>query len=187
MTPSRRLPLLLAALLLIALLIFFLQRPELPNPFQPGEALLPMGTKVGMYAPDFTLSTPQDQTIRLQDYKGRKAVLLNFWASWCGPCVEEMPLLQDEYESVKGDVEILAINLQETDIEGIVKFASILGVTYPILLDPEAKVKNLYGVFTQPVTFFIDKNGLIVDVKFGPLTPAEAREKIAKAITGGPP
>jgi peroxiredoxin len=139
------------------------------------------GTAIGNKAPDFSLQTPEGEKISLSDFQGR-AVIVNFWATWCPPCRAEMPEFQKLYAPNQDKLTILAINLQEPNVDGILAFKEELGFSYPILLDPDALVKKKYNVFTQPVTYFIDRNGIIVDKKLGPLTVAELNEKTEKIL-----
>src|SRR3989338_7968713 len=136
------------------------------------------GITIGKTAPDFELETLDGKKARLSDYRGKK-VILNFWASWCPPCREDMPEFQKIYSENKDKLVVVGVNLQESR-ENAESFIEKLGITFPILLDPSSQVKDMYNVFTQPVTYFIDESGKIVDKKFGPLTSEEIDEKIAK-------
>ena len=135
------------------------------------------GYQVGDKAPDFSLETPGGSTVSLADLKGKPAII-NFWASWCPFCVDEMPLL--ERVARENGMQLVFINLQESR-ESALSFADRLGIESPILLDPDSEAKRDYNVFTQPVTYFLDANGIIRDRKFGPLTEEELREKIGAA------
>ncbi|MBI2647049.1 DUF3179 domain-containing protein [Candidatus Woesearchaeota archaeon] len=134
-----------------------------------------VGISIGKTAPDFELETLDEKKAKLSDYRGKR-VILNFWASWCTPCREEMPEFQKIYEN-NPDIVVLGVNLQENK-EAIESFTNKLGIKFPILLDPNAQVKNMYNIFTQPVTYFIDKEGKITDKKFGALTVEEINQKI---------
>ena len=115
---------------------------------------------IGSYAPKFALTDLSKKTINLDDYKGKK-VILNFWATWCPPCVNEMPLLQEVYNNRKGEgIEVIGINHNE-DYERVKKFISEKGVVFTILIDSDLKVSMDYGVIGLPVTFFIDREGRI--------------------------
>ncbi|MBI2233293.1 MAG: DUF3179 domain-containing protein [Candidatus Aenigmarchaeota archaeon] len=152
------------ALIVLAAIIFYAAKPvEKSEESQTSEQ-----------APDFTLQTPDGRPVSLSDFRG-KPLIVNFWASWCPFCVEEMPLL--ERVAKENDAQLLFINLQESR-DAAMSFANKLGIKSPILLDPEADAKKKYNVFTQPVTYFIDANGIIVDKKFGPLTEEELLQKI---------
>lgn len=134
-----------------------------------------VGIGIGKTAPDFELKDLSGKSVRLSDFRG-KSVILNFWASWCPPCREEMPEFQRIYNENKDKLAVIGVNLQESK-ENSEAFVKKLGITFPILLDPNAEVKDIYNVFTQPVTYFIDANGKIADKKFGPLTSEEIIEK----------
>lgn len=134
---------------------------------------------IGKQAPDFELETLEGIKIKLSEYRGKR-VVLNFWASWCPPCREEMPQIQKIYEN-NPDILVLGVNLQESK-EAIESFIKKLGIKFPILLDPNAQVKEMYNVFTQPVTYFIDKEGKITDKKFGALTIEEIKQKIGNLM-----
>jgi len=137
-----------------------------------------IGIDIGKISSDFELESLDGRKVRLSDYRG-KNIILNFWASWCPPCREEMSEFQKIYSENKDKIVVLGVNLQESK-DNAEAFVKKLGITFPILLDPNAQVKDRYNVFTQPVTYFIDENGQIVDKKLGPLTAEEINEKIAK-------
>ncbi|HLG23540.1 MAG TPA: DUF3179 domain-containing (seleno)protein [Candidatus Nanoarchaeia archaeon] len=139
------------------------------------------GIAIGKTAPDFELETLEGKKVKLSDYSGRK-VILNFWASWCPPCREEMPEFQKISEN-NPDIAVLGVNLQESK-EAVQSFTNKLGIKFSILLDPNSQVKNMYNVFTQPVTYFIDEKGKITDKKFGALTVEEIYEKVGTIKPG---
>lgn len=114
---------------------------------------------VGNPAPDFELENLDGETIRLSNFRG-KPVAINFWATWCSPCVFELPIFQKHYIKNKNGIEILAVNNQEST--QIVKpFVEELGLTFEILLDQDADINRLYQVIGLPTTYFIDKEGII--------------------------
>ena len=137
------------------------------------------GLDIGNLAPDFILKSLDGNNIQLSSFRGKKAVVVNFWATWCPPCREEMPAFEDIFVKNKNKLDILGVNLQESE-RAITNFLKEIPVTYPLLLDPGKDVKELYNIFTQPVTYFIDKDGIIIDKKFGPLIPKEIEDKIGK-------
>ena len=115
---------------------------------------------IGSYAPNFALTDLSKKAINLDYYKGKK-VMLNFWATWCPPCVNEMPLLQEVYNNRKGEgIEVIGINYNES-YDRVKKFISEKGVEFTILIDSDLKVSMDYGVIGLPVTFFIDREGRI--------------------------
>ncbi len=129
----------------------------------------------GDQAPDFQLTTLEGETVKLSDYKGQ-GVFLNFWASYCPPCKEEMPYMQSHYEVFKDKgVVILAINIGEPK-HVVESFVSENGFTFPILLDPNQEVVNSYGVVAIPVSFLIDENGKVVDRITASLTESQIAE-----------
>lgn len=121
------------------------------------------GLEIGTTAPDFTLKTLDGKEVSLSDYRGKK-VMINFWATWCGPCEAEMPEMQDYYEKHQDEnIEILAVNIDPlNDVAGFVKKH---GLTFPILLDPIVKegneVNEIYKTIAIPTTYVIDEKGKI--------------------------
>ncbi len=109
-------------------------------------------------APDFTLTDVDGKTVNLSDYRGKKVVILDFWATWCGPCRAAMPLIQSYYEKNKGKVEVLSINEQETP-DRVAAFIKQTGYTYRVLLDRDGKVESAYRVYGIPTLFVVDKDG----------------------------
>lgn len=130
-------------------------------------------TFIGHAAPNFSLATlrssNKQSTLALTDFKG-KAVVLNFWASWCGPCKEEAPLLERAWKQEQGkNVVFLGIDFQESSSNAI-NFLQSYNITYPAGLDVHGSVANKYGVTSLPVTIFINRNGIIVSKEAQELT-----------------
>ena len=122
----------------------------------------------GFYAPDFELQTLDGQTVRLSSLRG-KPVILNVWASWCGPCKEEMPALQKIYAEYKDrGLQVVAVNMTFQDNRAdAASFATKYGLTFPIPLDTASDVGKKYLVSALPSSYFIGSNGIIVDVIIG--------------------
>jgi peroxiredoxin len=122
----------------------------------------------GSSAPDFTLpSLAGDGDVALSALRGR-VVLLNFWATWCAPCEDEMPAMQRLHEGLAGQgFELIAVSVDTGDAE-VRAFRDRLGLTFPILLDPQRKASNLYQTFRYPESFLIDKSGKVVERYVGP-------------------
>jgi cytochrome c biogenesis protein CcmG/thiol:disulfide interchange protein DsbE len=111
----------------------------------------------------------KESTLALMDFKG-KAVVLNFWASWCGPCKEEAPLLERVWKQEQGkNVVFLGIDFQESSSNAI-NFLQSYNITYPAVLDAHGSVANKYGVTSLPVTIFINRNGIVVSKEAQELT-----------------
>ncbi len=122
--------------------------------------------EIGKLAPDLQLNTPDGQSIALSELKGTP-VLLNFWATWCGPCRHEMPFLQQIYdERPEETLVLLTINIQESSSQ-VAQFMQSEGLSFPVLLDSQADVAQKYNIMGIPTTFFIDKDGVIQEIKIG--------------------
>ena len=125
---------------------------------------------VGKEAPDFTLPVlgQKDKTVTLSDFKGKKAVVLAFFATWCGPCRKNMPLLDEFYEKHKADVEVMAIDM-EKEIDMLEEYFKDEknAVSFNILLDPEAKLKVDYPIQFIPYMVIIGKDGVVIDTHTG--------------------
>ncbi|HVR24318.1 MAG TPA: TlpA disulfide reductase family protein [Candidatus Polarisedimenticolia bacterium] len=150
-----------------------------------GSSFAPRLTQASL-APDFSLESLDGKTVRLSDLRG-KAVLLNFWATWCGPCKIEMPWfveLQNQYASQ--GFQIIGVAMDEASKEDIGKFAKDMGVNYPILIGKEAVGDQYGGVPALPETFVIGRDGKIVDKILGLRGKAEIEDSIKKALNTRP-
>ena len=122
----------------------------------------------GVPAPDFTLPGLDGQMVSLADYRG-KVVFLNIWATWCPPCVEEMPSMEKLYQQLKTeDFEILAVSMDISGAEAVLPFMKKYKLNFPALTDTEGAIKSLYQTTGVPETFIIDKDGTIVEKIIGP-------------------
>ncbi len=120
----------------------------------------------GRTAPDFLLKDLGGKPFRLSDYRG-KVILLNFWATWCPPCREEMKSLDSLYKKFKNNnLIIFAVSLDRTP-EKAKSFIKELSPSFPVVYDYNAMVSKKYNVFSIPTTFLIDRKGRIVDIFFG--------------------
>jgi peroxiredoxin len=126
----------------------------------------------GSLAPDFQLRDLGGDWVNLSDYQGQ-VVLINFWATWCSPCREEMPIFQSYYESFAelGFV-ILAVSSDSLDRE-VEDFRDDLGLSFPILIDSREDVQDLYRIWTYPTTFILDREGIIRYVHYGSMTGSQ--------------
>jgi len=135
----------------------------------------------GHLAPDFVLKTLDGKAVRLSHLRGKKVVILNFWATWCPPCRLEMPTMQKIYSDYKEKgLEILAINIEPDATEEIREFIHELRLTFPILLDPDMKVTRTYRLIGLPVSLLIDRQGIIRSKSLGyhDWTDKESRSRI---------
>lgn len=139
------------------------------------------GLKVGDTAPDFVLLDENGRKHQLSDYKGQ-GVLVNFWATYCKYCVEEMALFEKMYEKHKDDgLQILAVNIGETDMV-IKRFLESNDLSFPILNDKNQEVVNAYGVNPLPVTFLIDKKGTIAGIHIGEIIDKKMASDLIEPI-----
>ncbi|HXF62118.1 MAG TPA: TlpA disulfide reductase family protein [Caldilineaceae bacterium] len=133
---------------------------------------------IGRPAPDFTLQTLDGQRFTLHELRGTP-VVLNFWATWCGPCQREMPTLQTTAERYAGQVAIIGID-QAEEPEVVQRYIDSLGVTFPIPLDTDSTVAQRYNVRGMPTTFFVDEDGIIRHIWMGEMNSVTLAEGIAK-------
>ena len=143
------------------------------------------GQLIGNLAPDFELPELDGKKLKLSDLRG-KAVLLNFWATYCGPCKIEMPWfveLQKEY-GPQG-FQIVGVAMDDASTEDIAKFAKEMGVNYPILLGKESVGESYGGVSVLPTTFFVDRDGRLIAREFGLQSRSVFVDHIKKAMNQG--
>lgn len=150
----------------------------------PQSAAVNGGNLVGKPAPAFELTSLEGKNIKLADYRG-KAVLLNFWATYCGPCRIEMPWFADiQNKYAARGFQIVAVADDDASKATIKEFADSVHANYPILLGKDAMVDS-YGVEGLPTSFFIDRNGNIVDSTLGLASKKELEERIEKTLASG--
>lgn len=124
-----------------------------------------------------------DEKLSLSDLKG-KPVVLNFWATWCGPCKQEMPLFERTWNEFK-DKGLVLIGINVMDDKGNAKrFIESFGITYTNLYDSSGEVSSSYGVIALPATFFIDKEGKIYKKNYGPFLGESGENRFMKYIDG---
>ena len=139
--------------------------------------------EVGNPAPDFQYQDADGQSTSLSDLQG-KPVLINFWTTWCGPCVHEMPYLQQVYNEWSGKgLVVLAINIGESPSKAR-GFLQSHNLSLPVLLDTKQDAARGYNIRAIPTTFFVDKNGIIQEKIVGAFPSKIAiEEKLSKIIT----
>jgi len=138
-----------------------------------------VGLSEGQTAPDFLLTTLEGEEARLSDFRGQP-VIINFWATWCPPCRAEMPDFQELYESE--DVEILAVNLTESEQseEGVQDFIDELGLTFPVPMDGDTIVSQMYEVQAYPTSYMVDSEGKIQFVARGAINYNIMQSELSK-------
>lgn len=139
--------------------------PPAPEPEpEPEPESEPNADSDTVYAPDFTVYNKEGSPVHFSDFKG-KPVVLNFWASWCGPCKSEMPAFEQAYRELGHKVQFLLINAtdnyQET-VESAASYIEGMGYTFPVFYDTKLDAINTYGIYAFPTTFFINENGELV-------------------------
>lgn len=131
-------------------------------------------------APDFTVYDLEGNPHKLSDFRG-KPVILNFWASWCGPCKSEMPDFEDAYQEYGEQIHFLMVNLtdgsQET-VESASGYISGQGYTFPVYYDTDMEAAMTYGVYAVPQTYFIDGDGNIVTYAQGALPASSLQQGV---------
>ncbi|MBI1801653.1 MAG: TlpA family protein disulfide reductase [Chloroflexi bacterium] len=138
--------------------------------------------RVGFSAPDLRALSPSGESLSLGQWRGQ-VVVLNFWATWCGPCRAEMPALQSLYNAHQGDgLIVLGINQLE-DAETAAGFLRALQLNFPVGLDRDGAIGARYQIRALPTTFFIDRNGVIQDVVYGgPMDAALLQSKVTALL-----
>ena len=157
----------LAMGVIVALTVFPLERRQ--------QASAAGSSLVGKQAPDFTLAALDGTQVRLSQFRGQP-VLINFWATWCRPCREEMPELVRSYESHKAEgFIILGLNLTFSDsLPDVQAFVNEFNITFPVLLDKDGAIaERLYRIPGVPTSVFINQDGTLERIQVGIMTPRQ--------------
>ena len=138
---------------------------------------------VGSPAPEIVLKDLQGQEVKLSDLRG-KVVLLNFWATWCKPCKEEMPAMQASYDKLRDQgFVVLAVNELE-DTDKVIEHIRTHGHTFLVVMDHDNRVANRYGVVGLPASFLIDRQGIVREHIFGNLLTEERIAELVRQYGG---
>lgn len=169
------------------LLLYFFGFPDgktiEPSPEPASSGTLETAPVRESLAPDFILFNTLGEEVQLSSFNGQ-AVLINFWATWCGPCRIEMPALQDRYERYQDDgLVVLAIDFDESE-EVVAAFGEELGLTFELLLDPGGDIQSLYRIIGYPTSYFVDPLGIVKVKHIGIMTENQLDDYLAQIGIG---
>lgn len=140
----------------------------------------------GKAAPDFELNTLDGKKVKLSDLRG-KAVVVNFWATWCGPCKLEMPWLVDLQEKYRSQgLVVLGLSVDEGSSDKIASYAKEMGVNYPVLRSTDAVSDSYGGIDGLPTTFYVDRTGKVLDQAAGLVSKSVIEDDIKAVLGLGP-
>lgn len=157
---------------------------ETSQPAQQQEAAQNEPTDEDTKVIDFTMLNADGETIAFSELLG-KPVILNFWATWCGPCQSEMPHIQEAYEQYGEDINFVLVNLTDgkrDTIDGVKSFIEENGYTVPVYFDTEMKGAYSYGAYSIPLTYFMDAQGAVVSGRLGAMTREDLFDQIQVLI-----
>ena len=138
--------------------------------------------EVGSQAPPFKLQTPASEPLALNDFRG-EITIINFWATWCQPCRREMRELQQLFDTHRGNLRVLAVNLAES-ADAVRNWSEQLGLSYDLLLDPHNDVAMRYQIRGQPTTYLLDAAHRIQQVYYGPVQIDTLKQDLANLGKG---
>lgn len=156
---------------------------QVPTESAESDAGLTEAPIAGYLAPDFRLDNTVGDGVTLSNYRGQP-VVLNFWASWCPPCRAEIPHFQEASVKYNGQATILGVD-QGEPLSVVADFGSLMGVTYPLLLDADNSVNREYGVSALPTTVFVGPDGVIREVYSGIVNGAVLQDRIERLLSEG--
>jgi thiol-disulfide isomerase/thioredoxin len=150
------------------------------------EETLPTETTPQNPAPEFTVTDAAGNEVKLSDFRG-KGVVLNFWASWCGPCKMEMPDFNEAYLEQGEEVQFVMVNLTDGSREtvaGVTAFIAQLGYSFPVYYDTAGSAAAAYGISSIPTTIFIDAEGNVVSHAVGAINAQRLQQGIEQILAG---
>jgi cytochrome c biogenesis protein CcmG, thiol:disulfide interchange protein DsbE len=165
---------------LCAIVLVFALMPDVGQAQHDHSAGKNAGPQIGAAAMPFELKTLDGKSIDLTSFRG-KPLMMNFFASWCDPCREEMPLINDlAAKASTNGYNVLAVAVEDGRA-AVTQYAKESKLIFPIALDLNSTVKRAYRIFGPPATFFIDRQGIIRDIIIGPLTQERASTALTNA------
>ncbi len=179
---KKKTTILLAAALVILLAAAAILYPRLAQQYMPENSPEPSSSSSSVSAeesrpekipaPDFTVLDAEGSEVSLSDFFG-KPIVINFWATWCGPCKSELPAFQKACETYGQDVTFLMVNMTDgtrETIDGVKEFMEDNGYTYPVYFDTEQNAAMAYGAYSIPATVWIDAEGMVTNAYLGALS-----------------
>jgi thiol-disulfide isomerase/thioredoxin len=130
-------------------------------------------------APDLALKGLDGQLVRLSELRG-KPVVVNFWATWCPPCKQEMPDLEKTYQKYRGEGLVFLGVDQMEDLDTVQQFVKENGYSWTFLLDSDGEASKAYRASALPTTYFVDRQGIIRDVQIGAINASQLESKLSK-------
>ena len=168
-----------AVLMIAAAFLYGVLAPKIaPNNMQ--SASSGENTQTAQTVPDFTVYDKEGNEVQLSDYFG-KPIVLNFWASWCGPCKMEMPEFNEMWEELEGNVQFLMVNVtdgQQETVDSASSYVESQGYTFPVFYDTTLQASLGYQAYSLPTTFFIDENGVGIAKATGSITKDQLQQGI---------
>ena len=138
--------------------------------------------EIGAIAPEFSLTNTAGEDISLSEHRGQ-VVLINFWATWCPPCLQEMPGIDARHEQHQGDLVVMAVNNDESEAQ-VTAYKDELSLSFEPLLDPGGKTVMLYQVRAFPTSVFVNQHGIIQFVHIGLMTESQLDDYLAQLGLG---
>ncbi|GAB6988643.1 TlpA disulfide reductase family protein [Paenibacillus pini] len=180
---KRNLYILLAVVILIGIAVYQNKGPGVQSVFQQEKALpTETGPKAGLLAPPFTATGLDGKEYHVGGTQD-KAIMINYWASWCYPCQQEAPELHKLAEKYKDSLNIYGVNVTKFDNKkNAQEFIKTYEVNFPVMLDPKASLYDLYRGAVFPTNVLIDKDGVIQEIILGILSPKELEKKVKKLV-----